>query len=318
MGDDENKLDFFKTLAQDLRSSTWDFVEEWLEEAELDSSAEDLLPTQDPQALFNELPTLLGGIAKVIDDPLYLMDLEPGGSLYEVAQRFGRFYQESGFKIGNVMADFSRLRQKLWIFCERRHAQSKDFFELERRLNLAVDRIAAAAVDFFSRRSASELLKGASRDQLTGLLHTGAFGDRLEVELAKSKRYRYPLVVLRADIDDFSSYNQSEGRLMGNRLLRSVAAQISAQIRASDEAARFGGDEFAIIMPQTGITEARCAAERIRRQVRRLKRAGERPVTVSIGGAAFPEDAEDIEALINRTDLAMLEARTEGGDTIKL
>ncbi len=313
-----NKLNSFEALAQDLRSSTWDLVEEWLEEAKLDSAAEDLFPRQDSRAHFNELPTLLGGIAKVLNDPLYLLDLEPGGSLYEVAQRFGSFHQESGFTVGKVMADFSLLRQKLWVFCEHHHAHPEDFFELERRLNLAIDLIATAAVDFFCRRSASELLESASQDKLTGFLHARAFGDRLEVELAKSKRYRHPLVVLRADIDDFSSYNESEGRLMGNRMLRAVATQISAQIRASDEAARFGGDEFAIIMPQTDITEARRAAERIRHQVRQLKRTRERPITVSIGGAAFPEDAENRETLINQTDRAMREAQAEGGDTIKL
>lgn len=314
----ENKVGSYKVLAQNLRDSTWDLVEEWLDEAQLDSGAQDLFPNQDSQALFNELPTLLGGIAKVIDDPLYLMDLEPGGNLYEVAQRFGRFHQESGFKVGKVMTDFSLLRQKVWNFCEHQQVPTENFFELERRLNLAIDLISAAAVDFFCRRSASELLEDASRDKLTGFLHPRAFGERLEVELAKSKRYRHPLVVLRADIDDFGSYNQSEGRLMGNRLLRSVAAEINAQIRASDEAARFGSDEFAIIMPQTGITEARRAAERIRRQVRRLKRSEDHPVTMSIGGAAFPEDAEDRETLINQTDLTMSEARADGGDTIRL
>ncbi len=312
------QIDTFNEIAQALRDNTWDLAEKWLESTEADLSRDDGSLVDEPLTLFSELPTLLGGIAKVVGDPSYLMDLGPGGRLYEVAQRFGRFRHETGSRADRLMGDFRALRQRLWVFCEQEAASDfKEFFELERRLNLAIDLMAGAAVEFYSRRSASELLETAGRDKLTGFMHVRAIHDRLEIELARSKRYRQPLFFLRADIDNFGAHNQAEGRLVGNQLLRSVATELGSQLRTSDEAGRFGSDEFAVIMPQTSVEEAKRAAERIRHQVRQIKRSDGRPVTLCIVGASFPNDAEDRASLVNATDLAMDEGRADGGDVIK-
>lgn len=316
---EEEKAGYFQFVSHELRASTWDITESWLRETNADAGSGRLYLSRSPESLINELPTLLGGIAKVIDDPLFLIDLEPGGQLYAVAQQFGRYRQETGYQVSKLLADFSLIRQKTWLFCERIARPHQDnFFELERRLNLAMDMITSVAVDVFCQRSASELIELSGRDKLTGFLHAKAFHERLDNEIAKSKRYRQPLTVIRADIDDFGAYNEAEGRLMGNQLLRQVAREIGAEMRASDEAARLTADEFGLILPTTEIAGAKRAAERIRHRIRRLKRAQDRPVTVSIGAAQFAASNDNREALMHAAQVAMDAARADGGDLIKI
>jgi diguanylate cyclase (GGDEF)-like protein len=301
------KADPFLVISGELRTATWDIVESCLEETKIDSREN-----------LTDLPTLVGGVAKIISDPMFLMDLEPGGDLYSAAQRLGRLHQETGVPIAELMADLSRLRRELWLFCEQTgHVRPADYYELERRLNQAVDMMTAAAVDVFHHRSTAEISAASTRDKLTGFLRGAAFRERLEKEFAKAKRYRHPLVLIRADIDDFGAFNEAGGRRMGNDLLRQVAAEIHRELRHSDEAARLGADEFGLILPETDIANGRLTAERIRQSVRRVGRGKDSPVTISMGGAAFPEKGEEWELLMNGADTALARAR-QYGDTVLL
>jgi diguanylate cyclase (GGDEF)-like protein len=309
----------FQSFSSELRTAAWDIVASWLEETEINSACQNLDLSRDPQYLLSELPTLIGGIAKVVDDPVFLMDLEPGGNLYLVAQQFGRLHQETGVQVGKLMADFNLLRRKLWSFLEQNMSvRPDDYFELERRVNLAMDMIVTVAVGVFYYRATTEIIASSTHDKLTGFLQAKTFQERLESETAKAKRYRHPLVLIRADIDNFSAYNETEGRLMGNRLLREVAAGIQSEIRLSDEAGRLDADEFSIILTETDIAGARIAAERLRRRVRQIKRPDNSPVTVSIGGAAIPEGAEESDILMNEADIALKQARRQGGDMVQI
>ena len=272
----------------------------------------------DAQDLIDQLPTVIGGIAKVIHNPMYLMDLEPGGSLHLVCAQFGRFRHENGYQIEKLIGDLSLLRQKLWVFCERIVPPAGvDFFELERRLNLAVDRVTVAVVDAYYNRSCAELIELAQKDKLTGFLHLKAFGQVLDRELARSKRYRQALSMVSIDIDNFKQFNLEEGRLEGNQLLRAIAREILGVVRSIDFAARLGGDEFAILMPQTTAQRGCQAAERIRRRVRQLRR-DEHMATVSVGIAAYPEDAGSKEDLIKKARSAMRRAQRDGGDIVRV
>lgn len=309
-------MEAFQDISQRLRSGAWDIVEDWLEESKLNMPLEKAYPGGDEEIL-DELPTLIGGIAKIIQDPMYLMDLEAGGDLHLVCRQFGRLRHEAGYQIDKLLHDFSLLRQKLWLSCERFvRMDETELFELERRLNLAIDRMTATAAEAYYTRSCSELIELAQKDKLTGFLHLKAFQRLLDHEVARAKRYHYPLALVSIDIDDFKRYNLEEGRLEGNRLMQNIARELSGVIRGTDFAARFAGDEFAVLMPQTTLAQARTAAERMRRSVRQLKR-DDHPVTVSLGLASYPEPAEDRDSLVREAQKAMAEAQHDGGDVIK-
>lgn len=313
---EEKQVEAFQDISQQLRSGAWDIVEDWLQESKLNMPLEKVYPGGDEEIL-DELPTLIGGIAKVIQDPMYLMDLEAGGSLHLVCRQFGRLRHEAGYQIDKLLRDFSLLRQKLWLFCERFvRMDDNDLFELERRLNLAIDRMAATAAEAYYTRSCAELIELAQKDKLTGFLHLKAFQRLLDHEVARAKRYHYPLSLVSIDIDDFKRYNVEEGRLEGNRLMQNIARELGGTIRGTDFAARFAGDEFAVLMPQTTLAQARTAAERMRRGVRQLRR-DDHPVTVSLGLSSYPEPAGDGNSLVEEAQKAMALAQQDGGDVIK-
>ena len=314
MKTEENQVDTFLEVSKQLRSCAWDVFEDWLEETKLGSGAEQTGVSADLEQVLDELPTLIGGLTKIIQDPMFLMDLEPGGRLHEVAKLFGNSRYEAGYPLYKVLEDFSLLREKLWLFCERFvDPENRSLFELERRLNVALDRVIIIAAEAYYNRSSSELMELAQKDRLTGFLHLKAFRRTLESEVARSKRYRLPLTLICADLDNFKQFNIEEGRLEGNRLLRDVAREISEVIRVTDHAARLAGDEFAIIMPHTDIKRAKRGAERVRRNVRKLRRDVNR-VTLSLGLASFPDNAGDNNKLIEQARSALYLAREEGGD----
>ena len=314
MKTEEDQLDTFLEVSRQLRACAWDIFEDWLEETKFDSGMEQAGVSTDIEQVLDELPTLIGGMTKIIQDPMFLMDLEQGGRLYEIAKLFGNYRYEAGYQLDKILEDFSLLREKLWLFCERFVApENRSLFELERRLNVALDRVIIIAVEAYYNRSSSELMELAQKDKLTGFLHLKAFRQTLDSEVARSKRYRVPLTLICADLDNFKQFNIEEGRLEGNRLLREVAREISEVIRTTDHAARLAGDEFAIIMPHTNIKNAKRGAERVRRNVRKLRRDVNR-VTLSLGLASFPDNASDNEKLIEQARSALYSAREKGGD----
>jgi diguanylate cyclase (GGDEF)-like protein len=308
--------DGFCELAKDLRAGTWDIVESWRSSGRSDESR-DLFALCDRDSVIDELPTLIGGVARVLQNPLYVPDLEPQGSLYLVAQQFGRLRQETGCPIETLLADFSRLRRDIWSLCRESadRAVPVDFFELKRRLDLGVDRLAATAVASYYQHSTAEVMRLSQKDKLTGFLHTKAFGEVLDYELARAKRYCRPLALLGADIDNFRQFNLEEGRPAGNRLLQNVSRELAAVTRNTDRSARVDGDRFILVLPETTVEEAGLVAERLRRSTRSIRR-GDLPVTMSIGVAAFPENAEDRDGLMGLVRSALSQSKRDGGNTV--
>src|SRR3990172_13410407 len=96
------QVEVFSNISHQLRTGTWDIVEDWLEESKLNLPPEKTYFPTDPKEILTELPTLIGGVAKVIQDPMYLIDLETGGSLHTVCQQFGRLRHEAGYQIDKL------------------------------------------------------------------------------------------------------------------------------------------------------------------------------------------------------------------------
>jgi len=163
--------------------------------------------------------------------------------------------------------------------------------------------------------------KLATQDGLTKLNNYTFFRQFLGLEVEKSLRYGYCVTLLMIDVDDLKSYNDSQGHMGGNRALRKIGEILKGFVRKADVAARYGGDEFALIFSHTPKEEGMVAGERLRRLVDRTYFTGQeslpgKNMTISMGVATCPDDAISPEELISRSDQALYEAKSRGKNTV--
>jgi len=171
----------------------------------------------------------------------------------------------------------------------------------------------------------AHLYELAMVDGLTGLFMRRYFDARIEEEIERSKRYGAPFSVVMMDVDDFKKLNDEYGHLMGDRVLRSIANVVKAQMRGVDTAARYGGEEIALILPRTDMVSAYNVGERIRAAIaeQRVTTDGDPPavlsVTASFGIASYPETrAKSGEDLVRRADRALYRAKKMGKNRVEL
>jgi diguanylate cyclase len=158
------------------------------------------------------------------------------------------------------------------------------------------------------------------RDGLTGLWNTRAYDDRLEEEVARAQRYGSPLPVALWDLDELKTVNEAYGHLVGDSVLRSVAERVAGLLRRSDVLARYGGEDVAVILPNTGLESALTAAEEIRDTVAgKPVSCGSDPVcvTASVGVASFVA-GDSAELLLDRAGQALFRARKAGGNCVQM
>jgi diguanylate cyclase (GGDEF)-like protein len=173
-----------------------------------------------------------------------------------------------------------------------------------------------AAMALENARLYEDLRKRADRDPLTGFYNHRYLHERMGEEVVRSQRGRRSLSVMMLDLDDFKLVNDTFGHLFGDRYLAWTAELIRATLRASDVPARYGGDEFAVILPDTDAAEASRAAERILDAFRDRPFTAERgpvPIVASIGVATFPADGRTATELIAAADRALYEVKRDGG-----
>lgn len=165
-----------------------------------------------------------------------------------------------------------------------------------------------------------ELEYYATRDPLTGLYTPRVFWELLEYEVERAKRHDYRFAVLVLDLDNFKTVNDLHGHLVGDDVLRAVAGVFRSSLRREDVVARYGGDEYAAILPLADQEQAYLAARRVQERIRQfsyLTPAGE-PVRVSasIGIAVFPEHGGDARALFAMADNMLYKAKSSGKDKV--
>ena len=170
------------------------------------------------------------------------------------------------------------------------------------------------------RQKYEALRAQAARDPLTGIHNRGFFDEMLRAQLAAAERGGTPVTVMLADVDHFKRINDSHGHAEGDRALRVIAAAIAATARASDTVCRYGGEEFAVILPGAPLEAATLLAERIREAVpaacaRERVSAGAR-VTITIGLATFPADGADSDSLIRAADRRLYRGKDSGRDRV--
>lgn len=192
------------------------------------------------------------------------------------------------------------------------------------RFRATAEDIAAAAVfatfGYLLGRKADELAERADTDGLTGLYNARGFEARLSAEIARTARYQTPLSLLLIDLDRLKEINDVHGHFAGQTALRGVAAAIRAELRASDVGARWGGDEFAVVAPNTATGAAWAMAERIRTAI--VKAATKWPLTASIGittlGGVDIGSEVDVETLMRSADAALYEAKRRGRNRVAM
>lgn len=182
-------------------------------------------------------------------------------------------------------------------------------FPLQRRRLEHAEQVAAATVTL---------------DEMTGLWNRRGFTDRLKLEMDRHVRYKSPLSLLLLDIDGFGAINDVIGEAGGDRMLASVGNIFSGSLRTTDLAARFHGDQFAVLLPGVPKTAAFAVAEKLRTAVREARfgvaegYTTDIGVTISVGVATAGEAVSNPMALIEAADTALREAATLGSDQVRL
>jgi diguanylate cyclase (GGDEF)-like protein len=164
-------------------------------------------------------------------------------------------------------------------------------------------------------RQADRLADLSETDALTGLLNARGLFDRLQSEIARSRRYQTPLALLLIDVDNLKAINDRFGHRAGDQAIGQVADVIRSTLREADVGARWGGDEFAILAPNTAHASAIAMADRIRRVVSVTPAPW--PLTLSVGVAAANRAANlDAATLMRRADAALYEAKAQGRNRV--
>jgi two-component system cell cycle response regulator len=199
-----------------------------------------------------------------------------------------------GEVVGALVVEYGRRRERI------------------RRWTLAViERFAShAALVLHNTMLVEEIRKLAATDGLTGIANRRTFEQALAREISRAERTGKPVTLVMLDIDHFKQLNDEHGHQAGDAVLRALATGLSENLRPFDTAARFGGEEFAVLLPTCSVQESPVAAERIRR--RAVASTPIPGVTTSAGAATYPDGARDAAELVHKADAALYESKRAG------
>lgn len=200
-------------------------------------------------------------------------------------------------------------------------SMKKDAFSKE---DLEFTELLAKEVSLAIERSIlfSQVVDISIRDGLTGCYNRRKFDLDIVAEFANARQYKKPLSLLMVDIDWFKKYNDFHGHPKGDELLKKLVNVLSKNVRPSDKVYRYGGEEFATMLPETGKVKAAYTAVRLRELIEKEPFDGEKEsqpeksLTISIGVATFPVDTKDWAGLIKAADSALYESKHTGRNKV--
>lgn len=149
-------------------------------------------------------------------------------------------------------------------------------------------------------------------DELTNVFNRRHFAQVLQLEWKRAVRFRRDLTLLMCDVDYFKRYNDTHGHLEGDLVLKQLGALLTGNLREVDTVARFGGEEFIILLPDTDKRGALAVAEKLRHLVQEKIKG----ITISVGVASYPDDVTEIDDLIDHADIALYDAKDKGRNQV--
>lgn len=242
---------------------------------------------------------------------LYLKDIEND-------RRFIHFRGKLRFSGSALLLPLLAANQCVGVMLLFRAAKEAFSFEDVGLYHIIASQTAGAIANALLHLKTVEL---ATHDELTGLYNRRMFETRLDMEWERARRFSHSLALIMIDVDHFKKFNDDHGHLVGDDVLRQTAAQLQRLVRRVDMVARFGGEEFTILLPRTAKPEAHDVAEKLRRAVETTSFFSEGEmlpfsVTISAGLASTQDEPATAKQLVDMADQALLYAKSTGRNRV--
>jgi len=202
------------------------------------------------------------------------------------------------------------------------HPSGEPFRETEIQFLTSLANQVAVAVDRCRLYSRTKEL--SVRDELTGLYNRRHFQEVVRMEIKRASRFASATSLLMIDVDHFKEFNDTYGHVKGDLMLKELGRLLSEHVREVDTVARWGGEEFVVVLPDTPLTDSVHVAEKLRSLVEEQSVVFctllevSRAITVSIGVSSYPERADSEEALLNSADVALYDAKGRGRNCVSV
>ncbi len=184
----------------------------------------------------------------------------------------------------------------------------------QRHMTLLEQLASQIAMSIENSRLYAQAEEKARVDELTKLLNRRSLDELMTSEINRHSRYGGVFSLIIIDLDNFKAFNDNYGHPAGDKMLREVGGVLKATVRSTDQAFRYGGDEFAILLPNTPVDAAIQVADRVRRQVAAKTKDGHVTITASLGLANWPADGVAADEIVAAADTALYRAKREGGN----
>lgn len=295
---EENKLDITKTWLNRLISEIED----------LDTLEQ--FPTQETIRTSVEL---IEGLAHCLGDEDTLEQFGPGGLYHRQASALGLLQRDETAGIGPLADSLDALEEAIWQrLAGGFRQQDKEILGLVRIMRIALHRVMTTAAEAYHQQSSAELDRLAHTDPLTGLHNRRFLEQELDRHVELYKRYRHPFAVLMLDLDSLKLVNDMFGHAAGDDALKHLATVMRANIRDTDIPARYGGDEFIILMPEADKSAIQAVGQRIAESISKTRvrlGGGFVSLEVSFGASACPSDGTTPDALLKQADAQLYQLK---------
>ena len=238
--------------------------------------------------------------------------------LYLLNHKIKSYGFSDSIDVDRIVEETHQRTEQVFPMFEIQLNRDDEYAQILQVAKMELSKISADMISsLLEQRNEIQLLKQqVARDGMTDLFNHNHFRETLQTEISRAERYNAPLSLIMADIDKFKTINDTYGHIVGDRVIKAVAGCLKQKLRDSDRIARYGGDEFAVILPETGAEGALKTAERVRKTVDglRIKYDGNIiNLTMSVGVFSFRlEEKISTDESIKRADNALYQAKKRG------